>query len=234
MASATRSTLRATRMSFVLSRGTSFCETGGHFIFLDLAGDRYHALTDEAEQSFRRLSTGARLTSRDRAVLPGLVADGLLLPTSDDRRPVACPAPARPERSLVDEDCPVPSKTLGRTLFRLAQSSLMLKLRPLRAVLRGLEERKRRRNAPRQPSIATLVEVATAFRRGALVVAPLDQCLPSSIAVAHALLDRRCRPDLVIGVRLQPFGAHCWVQHGNIVLNESLDQVRNFTPILVV
>jgi hypothetical protein len=41
-------------------------------------------------------------------------------------------------------------------------------------------------------------------------------------------------PDLVIGVRLAPFSFHAWVQFGDIVLNDEVDTVRPYTPILVV
>jgi len=33
---------------------------------------------------------------------------------------------------------------------------------------------------------------------------------------------------------VRPFQAHCWVQFEDHVLNDHLDNVRNFTPILIV
>jgi hypothetical protein len=38
----------------------------------------------------------------------------------------------------------------------------------------------------------------------------------------------------VLGVRMNPFSAHAWAQFGSIVLTDSLEQVREFTPILAV
>jgi len=38
----------------------------------------------------------------------------------------------------------------------------------------------------------------------------------------------------VIGIRPDPFLAHCWVQHKGLVLNDDIDNVRTFTPILVI
>jgi len=38
----------------------------------------------------------------------------------------------------------------------------------------------------------------------------------------------------VFGVKLNPFSAHCWVQAGDIVLNDAIDHVTIHTPILVV
>jgi hypothetical protein len=44
----------------------------------------------------------------------------------------------------------------------------------------------------------------------------------------------RLYPSLVLGVRINPFAAHAWVQIGDRVLVGDYDQVRLFTPILVV
>lgn len=38
----------------------------------------------------------------------------------------------------------------------------------------------------------------------------------------------------VFGVRTWPFSTFCWVQRGTVVLGGSLEQVRKFTPVLVV
>lgn len=35
----------------------------------------------------------------------------------------------------------------------------------------------------------------------------------------------------VFGVRTWPFEAHCWLQHGDVVLDDTADNVRAFTPI---
>lgn len=38
----------------------------------------------------------------------------------------------------------------------------------------------------------------------------------------------------VFGVRTWPFEAHCWLQVEDLVLDDTLDNVRNFTPIFTV
>ncbi|GAD58270.1 hypothetical protein MBEBAB_0520 [Brevundimonas abyssalis TAR-001] len=39
---------------------------------------------------------------------------------------------------------------------------------------------------------------------------------------------------MVFGIKLVPFGAHCWVQAGETVLNDTVDNVSEYTPIMVV
>ena len=36
------------------------------------------------------------------------------------------------------------------------------------------------------------------------------------------------------GVRLVPFGAHCWVEYEGAVLNDHLEHVGGFAPILTI
>jgi hypothetical protein len=41
-------------------------------------------------------------------------------------------------------------------------------------------------------------------------------------------------PQWVFGVKTDPFYAHCWVQQGSFVFNDTPDYIRGFSPILVV
>jgi hypothetical protein len=221
-------------MELTLPHGMSCCEAGGRFIFLDFHRDRYFALSTEAERSFRRLVAREALGPEDHAHIGSLVDDGLLVPAFDGARPQPCPAPPLPTQSLLDAQHRAGAFALAHALCRLALGILAVKVRPLAAILGRLEARKAAHGPAHARRGPALLEVAAAFRRSSLIAAPLDQCLPRSIALAHALIDRDMAPLLVIGVRLQPFAAHCWVQLGGTLVNEHLDHVRNFTPILVV
>jgi hypothetical protein len=39
---------------------------------------------------------------------------------------------------------------------------------------------------------------------------------------------------LVLGVKLRPFGAHCWVEHEHMVVSDQLEMIHPFTPILSI
>lgn len=81
---------------------------------------------------------------------------------------------------------------------------------------------------------AALRDLAAQFARTARLTQAHDRCLPRSLALARHALARGWPVDLVMGVHLRPFAAHCWVQAGTDLLNDRLDNVRPFTPILVV
>lgn len=59
-------------------------------------------------------------------------------------------------------------------------------------------------------------------------------CLYDSLALVEFLARRRLFPAWVFGVQAQPFGAHCWVQQGDVLLNESTEYASQFTPIMSV
>ena len=59
-------------------------------------------------------------------------------------------------------------------------------------------------------------------------------CLFDSLALCIFLSRYRLFPQWVFGVTTRPFEAHCWVQHCEIVFNDTPEHVGSFTPILVV
>lgn len=39
---------------------------------------------------------------------------------------------------------------------------------------------------------------------------------------------------LVFGVKLDPFAAHCWVERGDVLLNDRPERVERFAPIRTI
>ena len=58
-----------------------------------------------------------------------------------------------------------------------------------------------------------------------------DRCLPHSLAFVRVCRSRGIAAQLILGVISRPFSAHAWAQDGERVLNDSLENVRRFTPI---
>ena len=81
---------------------------------------------------------------------------------------------------------------------------------------------------------ATLAAAATYVRLRPFALTSHDRCLNDSLALVHFLAGRGLFAQWVIGVRVHPFGAHSWVQHGGVVLNDLAERVRHYRPILVV
>ena len=216
-------------MGYGLRTGVSYCEVAGQLLFLDVGRDRYFCLSETSEAAFRRVVQGTQATAADAAALAGMIGDGLLVPGVSSR---SCPPIPRPRASLIEllDGSSSITATLG-AIASLTRARAALRLLGLGPTLAKLPQRVGTPSNAEQE--ATAMQVASAYQQAGLLVTALDRCLPRSIAVAH-----RCRRlgipvDLVLGVRLQPFAAHCWVQLGDTIVNDRLDKVRNFTPILV-
>jgi hypothetical protein len=76
--------------------------------------------------------------------------------------------------------------------------------------------------------------VAAAFAGSRLLMHSHNNCLSQSLAFNRACRRWRLAAVFVIGVRLDPFSAHCWVQCEDLVLNDSVERVKHFTPILAI
>jgi hypothetical protein len=219
-------------MALCLRPGISFCRVGDRLIFLDVAADRYFCLSRPAETAFLRfVERGDRL-----AELLCLHARGLLVEQPGCPAPTPCIAPAIPELSLLDESLPaVGVMAIAAALGDLAASRWRLKVLGLNRTLGAITRRKAKvANHCSVDVSEQLRRTIGAFRGAGGIVSTLDNCLSQSVAVAGRLLRQGVRTNLVLGVRLGPFSAHCWVQHGDRLVNDRIDMVRMFTPILVI
>ncbi len=57
------------------------------------------------------------------------------------------------------------------------------------------------------------------------------RCLPGSMLLADFLYRKGHATEVVFGVRVHPFEAHCWVECDGRVLNDTIEHVRWYTPI---
>jgi hypothetical protein len=222
----------ATDMRYILGEAVSFCTPGGHPVFLDLKHDRYLCLAPDAEESFRRLCSGDVLSTADRASLGELASTGLLVHSADSLGPVPCRQSA-PERSAFETDRRPRTRNILHALWRIAGAEARSRFFSLSSSLAAVRSRKLACDFE-SAADEQLLEIAAAFRSSSLMASPLDRCLPRALATAHMMIDHGLCPEVVIGVRLQPFSAHCWVEHGPVLVNETLDRVRPYTPILAV
>ncbi|MEJ5976594.1 lasso peptide biosynthesis B2 protein [Novosphingobium sp. PS1R-30] len=203
------------------SSTVSFCEVQDRFVFLDVATDRYFCLGRETEAAWR-------------AVLAGTPDPGQAALLKQRRLAVSPPCPrAIATASLLDQ-------AATRSVDVLTMAALVCSIWRTRARLRrgglagGLEAlRQARRRAPRRTprGFGDLGSVARDFARLALFVTPHNQCLPHSLALAIHLAHRGHQPELVFGVRLGPFRAHCWVECEGHLVNDRYERVRAYAPI---
>lgn len=106
-------------------------------------------------------------------------------------------------------------------------------LEDISARVRGLRERHPGRGEG--PGAETMHLAAACYLRlRPFASTTHDRCLNDSLTLIHFLATQGLFPQWVIGVRANPFGAHAWVQHDGVVLNDLHERVRRYRPILVV
>jgi hypothetical protein len=91
---------------------------------------------------------------------------------------------------------------------------------------------RRRPAAPASPEAAA--RRSALFTRWAPWIPFQGACLYRAFFLLNFLRREGLGAHWVFGVRTWPFGAHCWLQAGDLVLDDDLDRVRRYTPILVV
>lgn len=208
----------------------SFCDVDGKLVFLDLRRDRYFRLGSAGEQAFRALLGGSG--DVDEGEFERLRATELIV-SAEAPQPIEAASAILPTRSLVerrDAGVRVHPTLLPELAARLLSARHCVSRQRLAETIAALRAGKR---LPRRPSARSeaLVPPYLATRR-LLPFAP--NCLRDSLALAFYLNRRRAPFALVFGVKLAPFAAHCWLQDDALVLNDSLDSVADFRPILVV
>jgi Transglutaminase-like superfamily len=226
------------------------CVSGQHVVLMDLERDKYVAVTpaDRLAAWVRGWPVGsAHIPAPDdadggaRTLVSQMLAHGMLVSDPHVGKPADPVSAARAARSLVEFDLDDRPRTGTALLWRFGrsylQAQLSLKLRPIQAIVETVRSRKTARAAsgPRPPDPARLrVLVGTFTRLRPLFYTLRSACLLDSLTLVHFLGAEGIHPDWVFGVKTEPFDAHCWVQHGEVVLNDAPDRVRQYSPILLV
>jgi len=227
------------------------CVNGEHLVLLDLKEDRYWALEAAQTAGLGALVRGwpvrpAQEPAAEEAPSPEalealevLQSRGLLteaVPPGKDATPVQAVAPAR---ELICDTDTSPGPHAGSWLsFFMTSAFAKFALRTwgferVIARIRRRKERVRSRAGSLDAERARkLVEAFTRYR--IFLFSSKNECLYDSLALIEFLARYEIYPDWVFGVQTRPFAAHCWVQHGDIVFNDTVEHVSGYTPIMVV
>lgn len=213
-----------------LRHHVSFATIEDRAVFLDLRRDRYFALDGAAAESFNalRFSPGGLVSAEH---IEALLATDLFAWSHEpcDCLPAQIPVPDEE----LSEDLAMPRpRDVIRALYLVVRCRRAVRKHPLELVI---AERHVRSAGPGETlASAAALPLAQRFLRARAFVPIGRVCLQDSLALYDWLTAHRTRPSLVVGVQLHPFAAHCWVQLGRTVLNDAVDKVTKYTPVLVV
>lgn len=199
-------------------------------VLLDARQDRYLCLPGAAASitlsSCRRRLGIADPVLRDELVAAGLVAT--VAPPSLPWRP-----PAAPRRSaLPDTVETLRAGDLGDIAWAMALLGRHYWRRPFLDLTRDAQARANLSN----PGVdePALMAIAAAFQRWAPYAPTSAKCLLRAFVLLRLLQRHGHHARWVFGVRTWPFEAHCWLQVGDLVLDDDVERVRTLEPILVI
>lgn len=206
----------------------------GDLVFLDVVRDTYVCLP-EADPSAQLSEDRRSLALADPELARDLREAGLVVSPSGAVLARPDLAAARlwtpPTRSALSDTYPLPRIGDGLEIARsVADLLVAYRGRPFRDIVGAV---RRPRTRPPEPA-PELISTVEAFHRWAPFAPTSAKCLLRSFMLLRRLQRRGLDALWVFGVRTWPFHAHCWLQCGDLVLDDEPDRIRAFTPIMVV
>lgn len=225
-----------------------------HWVFLDLARDRYLCVRrsdfDEVAPWIALDGPGTGRFPHDRVppicgqppesvekALSSLVTEGLITRTRPTAANSAWCRWAPPHNSLLDTS----ERSLEATGVHLAlrfaicaaKADFQLRYFTISRIVQRIRIRKTR-FAAIDCDLDRVAALIAAFK-GLRWFYPRDYlCLFDCLALLELLAGYGIYPTWVFAIATDPFQAHCWLQHENTVLNDSLHRVVNYVPIMTV
>lgn len=216
------------------------CFAANRTIFLDMKRGTYFGLDPEKTELLRHAlddtGTAEQVMSPITAELMGM---GLLTTSRSASKtflPPAASAPEVPLLPLIDDPPRISTARVGRFLATYSAVAFRLKFRPLERSLAHLAHHK---STARFITDDAALDQARDLTRAFLHLRPFiyaarNRCLLDSLTLAEFLASYGIRATCVFGVRANPFEAHCWLQIGNHVVNETPELAQRYAPILSV
>jgi hypothetical protein len=235
---------------YFLSKDCFVCNAQGYWIILNVNRDKYLCVTHADLASISRRLHGWRnhigtvgrfpqFGGEADSLIASLMSSGIITGNPNDGKPFAeseCPAC---EKAMGHPEfyAPATHSVLSITRFFLACMKIdwQLRRKRLSRILARIERRRlRARSSAIIHNVTHTSKLMAAFEdlRG-LYPRPY-LCLFDSLALLEFLASYHSFPQIVFGIVADPFQAHCWLQEGNVLLNDDLERVGNYKPIVSV
>jgi len=232
----------------LLNRNVYVCQTEDGAVFMDLGTENYVGIgREEACTLSTRIRDWPAFDDHPAScevdantVVESLRRRGLLTNShSSGKSPEFLTiqvTDAIPFRGTIANPPNVSLRDVLNFLYACTQAALALKLRPLSRTVAAVRARNGGKSPDRSSAdIARVFDLVRVFRRlTPFVFTAMGACLFDSLALIEFLARYDVHATWVLGLRTRPFGAHSWAQYGNLLLNDQLERVEEFTPILEV
>ena len=228
------------------------CLAGRYYVILDLLGDKYWCVEKRLFEALApRISLPSSRTQESRdsryndmiseaqGVLSELLERGLLTENSRDSNAPSVQSIVRPNETLMSETRDGSLARCTRYIpsfiasVRVAAHSLVTQ--SIAETVNPVADRRRQHRQHGSPFDLDRAAVLTSiFYRLRPFYNREYLCLFDSLALLEFLARYSLFPTWVFAVQSEPFMAHCWIQENRILLNDTVDRVSVYTPILAV
>jgi hypothetical protein len=233
---------------YFLSSHAFMCLTQGYAVFLDLKNDRYSALTQDESRALWGTVAGWPDSSAESVltiempridggnILHDLHREGLITQqriSGKEARPVTVVEATSDFNAFLSGFETLPFEHVASFVKAWIRITLELRIRSLE----GMVERIRRRSmiSRRSTDTACMAQlVSSYFKLQPKFFSSYNTCLRNSLTMIEYFAHHDIHPTWIFGVRMEPWAAHSWVQDGPIVLNDTVEHVRTYTPILAI
>lgn len=223
-------------MAYRLRDGLTYCEVDGQFVFLDIERDRYFQLPCTLTRAFNACRHG--IPGTDISVLSAL---GIVIEVSaalDSMQPCIAAAACCSVLESASAGRRSNPKVIAEVLALLFTTQFKLRTQRLKSVLRASASayglKKSLLDASSSVNEPRYLQAVQEYQRARRLIPIEPHCLLDSLALRGFLSRRRLPATLVFGIIPAPFSAHCWLQVGNLALNDSVGNVNAHTPIRIV
>jgi hypothetical protein len=235
---------------YKLSSHAFICASGDYYVILDAKQDRYLCLR---KHDFHQLEPWMQIdwetsdsvagvcdepTAVARLLAARLLSLGILNEGTGRGNRARIRTPDVPAESLLTA---IQSPSLLSSLphfpaFVAAcwRAAYQLRNRSLYRIIEIHRLRTRRRQRSSELTEALARKLVAFFNKLRPLYPRKPVCLFDSLALLEFFYQFGFTPMLVFGVQAEPFEAHCWIQHGRTVINDTVVRAQAFTPIMAV
>lgn len=233
--------------SFFLCKQSYICLADRYYVILNLADDKYFCIGRDALDALKpwlHLSAdepmsppvdSARSLEPPPGVLDDLIRNRIITSSAADAVQDPRPSLLAPTRSLQlsAATLPLTFARYGAAFFSAALSAnRWLRTLPLQETVQRVTSAAERSGDHTTFDYQKARTRIAAFNRLRPFYDRSYLCLFDSLALLLFLAKFRLFPRWIFGVQSEPFAAHCWVQEGDVVLNDTVERVQPYTPIL--
>ncbi len=221
-----------------LSKHTFFCFADNHYVFLDLQNDEYTCLGRTQSEEFETMLHDG--LDKHSAIVQALLEKGLFVTDkANGKQPVPQTVDVVSSSIMTgasEKERPsIRPVHVMRFFAASGRASWNLRFNSIEHTVQRVQQRKAaRQRAGKVSEDADIIELFRIFQALRPYYPRPYLCLFDSLALVHFLAPFGVYPEWVYGVKLEPWGAHCWVQSDDLVVNDIVDNVNGYTPIMSV